>query len=74
MNQSNQSLQVSKNDSFSEQNQPNQNHTENDVLIEPGKEFGRYNVPIFAIGTNPITLGTLESLEVVSPNGLASLR
>ena len=35
MNQSNQSLQVSKNNCFSEQNQPNQQHTDNPSQIAP---------------------------------------
>ncbi|QPK62865.1 hypothetical protein IVG45_18870 [Methylomonas sp. LL1] len=47
MNQSNQSLQVSKNDSFSEQIQPNQNRTENHSQIAPLS----YNVDAFAVGT-----------------------
>ncbi|MBS4028187.1 MAG: hypothetical protein KGZ58_06045 [Ignavibacteriales bacterium] len=51
MNQSNQSLQVSKNDSFSEQNQLNQNHTDNNILVAPGSVHRPYDVETFAVCT-----------------------
>lgn len=49
MNQSNQSLQVSKNDSFSEQNQQTQNRTDNLYLIAPGSVHRPYDVKTFAV-------------------------
>lgn len=51
MNQSNQSLQVSKNDSFSEQNQPNQNRTDNPDQIAPSSVHRPYDVKTFAVCT-----------------------
>ncbi|WP_198402754.1 hypothetical protein [Methylomonas koyamae] len=51
MNQSNQSLQVSKNDSFSEQNQLNQNRTDNHILIAPSSVRRTYDVETFAVCT-----------------------
>ncbi|MCQ8117212.1 hypothetical protein, partial [Methylomonas rosea] len=51
MNQSNQSLQVSKNDSFSEQNQPSQQHTDNYNQIALSNASRPYDVKVFAVGT-----------------------
>lgn len=51
MNQSNQSLQVSKNDSFSEKNQLNQNRTDNHILIAPSSVRRTYDVETFAVCT-----------------------
>lgn len=50
MNQSNQSLQVSKNNCFSEQNQPSQQHTDEPSQIAASSAYGPYDVEIFAIG------------------------
>lgn len=63
MNQSNQSLQVSKNDSFSEQNQPSQQHTDNYNQIAPRDASRPYDVKVFAVGTKDKILSESYALE-----------
>lgn len=63
MNQSNQSLQVSKNHSFSEQQQSTQPTSNSPGLDSPDSEYDRFNVDIFGIGTQHEVLSECYALR-----------
>lgn len=63
MNQSNQSLQVSKNDSFSEQQQSTQPTSNNPDLDSLDSEYDRFNVDMFGIGTQHEVLSECYALR-----------